>query len=516
MAGDSNQSCHSDLINIFDHFIERDKTRARSYLKNIGFPAGLVEEAVDSDRLARLLTGRLNTIEDCWDEMGKILNYIPRKDLLTHHHFRQYFTTKRQRGDDGARRSGEGFDAAAVNQATAGDSNQSCHSDLINIFDHFEKNDKTRARSYLKNIGFPEGRIEEAVDSDRLARLLTGRLNTIEDCWDEMGKILNYIPRKDLLTHPHFRQYFTTKRQRGDDGARRSGEGTGSRQLQKMPPKFGKVGDDLLSKWRQLLAYCMNTTLSIHHMRKLIEYSHSVGFIFSDVSGVTGSGFRLGSKYFITNFHVLSMMLGGNVTQQTLQMLEGRLCVSFNFEQTLTGDLVKVKKIAFVDNKPDFAICELELKNENNPPGLHNLIAEPPIDDGSFIALIGHPDGQPKRTDTRCFIVQNPLEDQQVQEAMHGNISLYGDRKVADFVNQTFLAELTAPDGKTYQSSFLKGASGSPGFDDAGNLVVMHTVGYYIPIGNTTSVIEKGLSMVVIRDYLKQKNPDLAALVFGN
>ncbi|XP_070534099.1 serine protease FAM111B-like [Ptychodera flava] len=376
--------------------------------------------------------------------------------------------------------------------------------DLIRLFDELDADQTERAKSLLTGISTPEGDkiprgiIKKATNSDQLAALIIDNFLTPRQCFDVMETILEKIPRKDLLSRPCFERYLSSE----PDAKRKKQEDSRSNS-----PREVEVKDEVLSNWKKGLSRARDHTLSVAHLKTLVTHSDSVGYI--EANNVSGSCFRVGDKHIITNSHVLSMMLGENASgdSEELKALAPKLKVCFNFQDIVQGNQIidGVEEITYFSRNPDYAILKLKVNGEeHSAPALDRWIGPPPSADGAFISLIGHPDRRPKRIDTRCLISQNPVEDQNVKAAQ---LSYFGD-------STTLLSELFAPDGKVYQSSFLHGSSGSPGFDDNLRLVVMHTFGYFIPKGSKDSVIEKGLSMVAIRMHLTEKNPNLAKLIF--
>ncbi|KAI8519741.1 hypothetical protein Bbelb_029980 [Branchiostoma belcheri] len=107
------------------------------------------------------------------------------------------------------------------------------------------------------------------------------------------------------------------------------------------------------------------------------------------------------------------------------------------------------------------------------------------------VIVVGHPAGQRKRVDF-CPIA---VVDQNFEVHVR-NVRGIPDNP-ADFPGQV------AGRANYHTSSMFHGSSGSPGFDKSGNLVVMHTRGFF-PYSNSPSIVEQGVLMTSIREHVRR------------
>ncbi|KAI8511867.1 hypothetical protein Bbelb_109670 [Branchiostoma belcheri] len=138
----------------------------------------------------------------------------------------------------------------------------------------------------------------------------------------------------------------------------------------------------------------------------------------------------------------------------------------------------------------DYSLLELEVppdQFDKLPPGLGHKIEK--AVQRATVRIIGHPGGRPKEADFSCPVVGT-------NHTIAVYFKFHSGRHADDQM-------LNNPKRCNYLSSFDGGSSGSPGFDDDQNLVVMHTCGYHLY--DTAKVeVAQGVRMTAIRDDLKQ------------
>ncbi|XP_035695598.1 uncharacterized protein LOC118429238 [Branchiostoma floridae] len=242
-----------------------------------------------------------------------------------------------------------------------------------------------------------------------------------------------------------------------------------------------------------------NPGIRISLMEKCCELGRSVGVLKKNDHRY-GTCLRLGSKFVLTNRHVTEEMA----------KVGGESFVEFNYKSLNDPDLFefKVKRVVCTsqNNESDHSLLELDVpddQSERLPPGLGHLIAS--SSKAKLVTIIGHPGGRPQEANICCPIVGSD----------HKNI-----KAIAVYLN--FNPEPTGganyrmvddPGRVTYRSVFGPGSSGSPGFDEEGKLIVMHTCGYPLYKGSS-SLVEQGVKMTAIRDDLEQYDHGLSAELF--
>ncbi|XP_078693243.1 serine protease FAM111A-like [Branchiostoma floridae x Branchiostoma belcheri] len=230
-------------------------------------------------------------------------------------------------------------------------------------------------------------------------------------------------------------------------------------------------------------------------MQKFMNYAYSVGILVKD-GRPYGTCFRVGPKFVLTNRHVTNMagLSTGSCSGAS---------VVFNYIEQCSNDnkRCKVQEIRHSHDQLDYSVLALEpLDDSEFPPGLESLICL--TTKKSTVSIIGHPGGDPKTFAIRCPIV-SPKQNK-VTYYLKFNPNPTGD---ADY------SKVSDPARATYRTDFDYGSSGSPGFDQNGKLIVMHTCGYPLYPGSE-SVLEQGIRMTAIYRDLKQNKPDLFREIF--
>ncbi|XP_077990091.1 uncharacterized protein LOC144444523 [Glandiceps talaboti] len=209
---------------------------------------------------------------------------------------------------------------------------------LIPIFDDLDHQSFERFKTRLKACKIKGETIAKrplaaASTSDHLANLMTANFKDRKKCLSTVKTILWKIPRRDIIGDDRFKHLF--QEEIPEESPFPGSQQKNIPNVKSLPPKVVNVNEGVLSSWKEQLAYSTDKTTSILFMKKLVSYSDSVGIIGKRGSEIKGSGFRVGAQYFITNFHVLQMMLHGIATDDLLKQMVGDLVVCFNFEDTL-------------------------------------------------------------------------------------------------------------------------------------------------------------------------------------
>ncbi|XP_078604038.1 uncharacterized protein LOC144877852 [Branchiostoma floridae x Branchiostoma japonicum] len=199
----------------------------------------------------------------------------------------------------------------------------------------------------------------------------------------------------------------------------------------------------------------------------------------------SGSGFLLGKAEIITNDHVFQSMSRAFRTNTDLTRYKATFVVSeheYSFNFSNRTPLCRDDASGL-----DFAI--LELASEPNPaliPPLGPFIAGITAST-LFVVVVGYPFGGPKQLD---YAHMAHVADNFAIHVKFGNPH----------------APTSGPNLASYQThSMYFGSSGSPGFDNTGNVILLHTKGFF-PYHNRPSVIEQGIKLSSIVDHVRSKN----------
>ncbi|XP_037544210.1 protein FAM111A-like [Nematolebias whitei] len=234
-------------------------------------------------------------------------------------------------------------------------------------------------------------------------------------------------------------------------------------------------------------------------MKTMMELSDSVCQV--RVNGEPyGTGFLLFGCYVLTNAHVIKDLYNENREQLTQNV-----SLHFSYESVEdTGGAVDVEEVVCFEYTcnvlaRDWALLKLKT-NQTLPARLLKHLGFPSKDGG--ICIIGHPNGGVKKIDP-CLIVPFQKRTQVVERQYLENqdcIQLITDsffEKVAQSVQQQ-------SQNLYYGSCFHMLSSGSPVFNNHGNIIAMHTGGYNYETarGEPQSVIEFGHPLSVIMEHL--------------
>ncbi|XP_019641751.1 PREDICTED: malignant fibrous histiocytoma-amplified sequence 1 homolog [Branchiostoma belcheri] len=201
----------------------------------------------------------------------------------------------------------------------------------------------------------------------------------------------------------------------------------------------------------------------------------------------TATGFLVGPKHVMTNYHFLQLYVEPALRTNNNP---DRYTATFHFSsmQTFRTRFCPTYYLSY-DAELDYAILELEHVPPHAAP-LGQFVSELHVchQDGVVI-VVGHPGGQRKRVDF-CPIA---VVDQNFE------VHIRNVRGIPD--NPTDFPGQVAGRANYHTSSMFHGSSGSPGFDKSGNLVVMHTRGFF-PYSNSPSIVEQGVLMTSIREHV--------------
>ena len=196
-----------------------------------------------------------------------------------------------------------------------------------------------------------------------------------------------------------------------------------------------------------------------------------------------GTGFLLFETFILTNAHVI-IGAGG-------QPLE-KLSVTFDFEDLSTATKYAIKKdpLAYEykyspQHTMDYAVMELETPAVGLPPPLLEHYSAPPVSGG--VCIIGHPAEGVKKMDM-CLIIDRLNQEGTVIKHISDHPEYF------QVITEKYFGMTQELDGNQieYSSCFYYGSSGSPVFDECGNVIGMHSGGYVYKKGKETfgSVIE--------------------------
>ncbi|XP_035680309.1 uncharacterized protein LOC118418474 [Branchiostoma floridae] len=241
--------------------------------------------------------------------------------------------------------------------------------------------------------------------------------------------------------------------------------------------------------------YNANKGISVLLVEKLGKLARSVGVLVKN-GNPYGTCFRLGSKYVMTNSHVTEMAEMAGICSNAFVFLNYKK--SRDFDKQPSEDLLEFKVLRVVCSSQvgdlDYSLLELDIPDdqaERLPIGVgHKIVKQ--AQQNTTVTIIGHPGGRPKKVDPSCPVV-GPNHRITVYLKFHPE--LWDDYAMVYDAKRN-----------NYMSGFGSGASGSPGFDEDGNLVVMHACGYHLYDRSKTEV-EQGVRMTAIRDDLKQHLP---------
>uniref|UniRef100_A0A3Q4GKI0 Serine protease n=1 Tax=Neolamprologus brichardi TaxID=32507 RepID=A0A3Q4GKI0_NEOBR len=229
-------------------------------------------------------------------------------------------------------------------------------------------------------------------------------------------------------------------------------------------------------------------------MKKLMELSNSVCQV--RINGKPrGSGFLLFGNFILTNAHVIQDFCNDNGG------LNEQVAVTFSFESLEEKDgLIDVEEVVGIEKIPevsgtDWALLKLSA-DQKLPDRL--LTHSGFVRHSGGICIIGYPGNSVKKIDV-CLVVSQENCKQVAERHWKDNqdcVQLLTDR----FFENVAVDVQQRKQLLTYESCLYDGSSGSPVFNEDGNVVAMHTGGYpYVDAkGQKQGVIEFGYPFINI------------------
>lgn len=149
----------------------------------------------------------------------------------------------------------------------------------------------------------------------------------------------------------------------------------------------------------------------IRNWRIIAEASRSVGFIRDPTS--TGTGFRVGSKYFATARHVVYSMAATNDIIDIRKLRSRKCYVEFEYlshnQKQNPENLFHFTDIVYENADLDVIILQLSEENKKSFPPPISMISE--IHKGSLLYIISHPNGLPQMSDPKIELYQLKKDD---------------------------------------------------------------------------------------------------------
>ncbi|XP_031571483.1 protein FAM111A-like [Actinia tenebrosa] len=238
---------------------------------------------------------------------------------------------------------------------------------------------------------------------------------------------------------------------------------------------------------------------------------HSIGAIIAtNVSNVKACGatcFRIGSKYVITNKHVVDKLVDMGIKFD-------RCYVDFNYEEkgqcgycfNFASNHVLVSS-----EELDYAILELNPEGRKLPKSIidpeSGFNIAPPgrqLQAGECLTFIGHPGGLKKQMEVSCPIKHRD----EIEEHLVLAFQTLNEKEFQEHRFRVRMAE-NDPNSALYDvSMFFHGSSGSPGFlMQEKLLVVLHSRGIPYKGNKNYFVVEEGILMAsVVKDVMTKIN----------
>lgn len=255
-------------------------------------------------------------------------------------------------------------------------------------------------------------------------------------------------------------------------------------------PKLSRIQNIFRQEFGNSAKRCQD----VKTMKKLMELSNSVCQV--RINGKPhGSGFLLFGNFILTNAHVIKDFCNDN------GRLNEQVAVTFSFESLEEKDgLIDVEEVVGIEYIPEVSGTDWALLKLSADQKLPDCLLKRSgfVRHSGGICIIGYPGESVKKIDV-CLVVSQENRSQVAERHRKDNqdcVQLLKDsffENVADDVQQR--KQLL-----TYESCLYDGSSGSPVFNEDGNVVAMHSAGYlyYDAKGQKQSVIEFGYPFINI------------------
>ncbi|XP_074479436.1 uncharacterized protein LOC141760478 [Sebastes fasciatus] len=248
------------------------------------------------------------------------------------------------------------------------------------------------------------------------------------------------------------------------------------------------------------------------HREMILELGKSVCKVVVQ-NGATGTGFVLFDNFILTNARILKDCVEDEKLKPGINVY-----ALFNYddpEPDMNNYCFKAHRGICYSDELDYAILRLNLESQNPstqtketkvdlPPGLLKRFGKLPTTGEA--CLIGHPAGQVKIIDPTCII-----EKENRQQTVDDDIPSYKDKRfVVHIINELkeqgiksiMMGGYKADKVPTYNTFMYHGASGSPVFDEHGNVFGLHTGGFVYGFpSDTKSVIEYAQPVLTIFEH---------------
>lgn len=255
-------------------------------------------------------------------------------------------------------------------------------------------------------------------------------------------------------------------------------------------PKLSRIQNIFRQEFGSSAKRCQD----VKTMKKLMELSNSVCQV--RINGKPrGSGFLLFGNFILTNAHVIQAFCNDNGG------LNEQVAVTFSFESLEEKDgLIDVEEVVGIEYIPEVSGTDWALLKLSADQKLPDRLLKRSgfVRHSGGICIIGYPGESVKKIDV-CLVVSQENRSLVAERHWKDNqdcVQLLNDRffqNVADVVQQR--KQLL-----TYESCLYDGSSGSPVFNEDGNVVAMHSAGYLYndAKGQRHSVIEFGYPFINI------------------
>ena len=254
-------------------------------------------------------------------------------------------------------------------------------------------------------------------------------------------------------------------------------------------------------------------------MEELVSSSKSVGHIFAEPGMFFGTCFLIKDDLILTNYHVYEAILHyiGPCAVQNNRKVK----VWFNHVlQVQTSDPaefeVDMKDSSYHSNEKSLDYIFLPIKGKCNLPGLGKKISVAKANNFSngVVTIIGHPGGREKHMDTDCRIIPqfswrpeflNRMQCLSQQVDGREPEALFMCQMKEDILQDSYSTKIA------YDTSFFHGASGSPVFDDQGQIIAMHSSGWVQKWAeNKYYIMEFAIPLAVILHHCYDEFPEFA------